>query len=396
MKKLSGLFALIFCVSFVSCDLFSLFNKTGDLTFSISVDDAVQAATERGAYDDVKGYYTFLVQIKSNEGYNDWQIKTVRFDDSENQSVVSDGFNSSGKYLTDNKVEFTFDYVPINQTYKVMFDMFLKKDSENTYPHLVLSGHSDGIEVDPYEATTVPIDMKQFTQSPISLKLEYEDGGTNSFENPSSIVSDPTQPDYGISLLLYKEYGKLWYRNDTVYFPVEKIYYELDSDSNFPDSSYRFSLPYTVRCGETTSNLSHDFTFDGNHHSIKDFLANYTFPVSTNSSYSTIKSDWKTRISKDGFTFEEKLPPFEYQSNDVVISGHIHNRTLDFNKKTYDAGSKTAFTYVTELSSFINGTPIQEGETLALVLTMKDSKTLASADRQLYYKMIGDDVFFGW
>ncbi|MBR5668161.1 MAG: hypothetical protein IKX15_00955, partial [Spirochaetales bacterium] len=132
MKKLSGLFALIFCVSFVSCDLFSLFNKTGDLTFSISVDDAVQAATERGAYDGVKGYYTFLVQIKSNEGYNDWQIKTVRFDDSENQSVVSDGFNSSGKYLTDNKVEFTFDYVPINQTYKVMFDMFLKKDSENT------------------------------------------------------------------------------------------------------------------------------------------------------------------------------------------------------------------------------------------------------------------------
>ena len=385
MKKLLGLFALIFCVSFVSCDLFSLFNKTGDLTFSISVDDAVQAANyhaERADTDDLTGYYTFLVQIKSNEGYNDWQIKTVRFDGTENQpGGVSGDFNTSGQYLTDNKVEFTFDYVPINQTYKVMFDMFLKKDSENTSPHLVLSGHSDGIEVDPYEATTVPIEMKKFTQSPISLKLEYEDGGTNSFEKPSSIVSDPTQPDYPISLQLFKEYGKLWHRNGTTVYPLEDAYYEIDSESNFPDSSYRFSLPYTVRCGETSLNYSHDFTFDGNHHSIKDFLANYTFPVSTDSSDSTIKSDWKTRISKDGFTFEEKLPPFEYQSNDEVISGHFSG-ALKFNKKNYDGGS--AFIYYTILDDFFGN--FSSNSSIALVLTVKGNNPDPTSN-QLYYKI---------
>lgn len=385
MKKLFGLFALLLCTILLSCNnLFS--DKTGDISFSFSADDAIQAANAylaRGADNDEQSEYIFLVQIQGSEGFHDYQIKTVQ------ATNISSSYPVSGQYLTDNKLEFLFDYVPFDQTYKVMFDMFAKIDSN--LPHLVLSGNSNDIEVIPSIQTEVVVNIGNFTTSPISLKIEYEDDGYNTYENPSSIAADPDIPGYGINLLLFKEYGKLWHRNDTTVFPVRDIYYELNSNSNFPDSFYRYSLPYEVRKNnEPFLNYSYDFNFDRNSSSIKNFLYYYSFPASATSENYSMSTEWKAKISKGGFTFAEKLPYFEYSSNDEVISGHRDNVQFKFNKKNYDGGS--AFVYTDELSSLITGTSIQNGDSIALVLTMKGRNPIPSAT-QLYYKELTNNSF---
>ncbi len=382
MKKLFGLFALLLCTILLSCNnLFS--DKTGDISFSFSADDAIQAANAylaRGADNDGQSEYIFLVQIQGSEGFHDYQIKTVQ------ATNVDSSYAASGQYLTDNKLEFLFDYVPFDQTYKVMFDMFAKIDSN--LPHLVLSGNSNDIEVMPSIQTEVVVNIGNFTTSPISLKVEYTNGNIDTINGLGSISNG--NPNNQSPLSLRKEYGKLWGGSDNKL--VKRVYYELDPNSNFPESSFKYSLPCTY---QSTIKAHHNFSFQDGTSSPKDFLFSYSFPDDYpryTDQPSALNSSAKANISKGNFTFEEYLPKFEYRSYDEVISGHSGNVQLQFNKKNYDGGS--AFVYAAELSSFINGgTSIQNGDSIALVLTMKNNKTLASGNNLLYYKMINNSSF---
>ena len=117
MKKLFGLFALLLCTILLSCNnLFS--DKTGDISFSFSADDAIQAANAylaRGADNDEQSEYIFLVQIQGSEGFHDYQIKTVQ------ATNISSSYPVSGQYLTDNKLEFLFDLQKLIQTCRILF-----------------------------------------------------------------------------------------------------------------------------------------------------------------------------------------------------------------------------------------------------------------------------------
>lgn len=373
MKKLFGLFALLLCTILLSCNnLFS--DKTGDISFSFSADDAIQAANAymaRGANNDEQSEYIFLVQIQGSEGFHDYQIKTVQ------ATNVDSSYAVSGQYLTDNKLEFLFDYVPFDQTYKVMFDMFAKIDSN--LPHLVLSGNSNDIEVMPSIQTEVVVNIGNFTISPISLKVEYTNGDIDTIDRPNSISSNVTNNQSPLSL--FKEYGKLWGGPEEQ--PIKRVYYELDPNSNFPESSFKYSLPCTY---QSTIKAYHNFSFQDGTSSPKDFLFSYSFPddyLRTNGVRPALESSAKANISKGNFTFEENLPKFEYRSNDVIMRGHRSNVTLRFDKKDYSDGR--AFVYADELQNLLVH-DVKSGESVALVLKLKNSNPLSSSE-QLYYKM---------
>ena len=379
MKKLFGLFALLLCTILLSCNnLFS--DKTGDISFSFSADDAIQAANAymaRGANNDEQSEYIFLVQIQGSEGFHDYQIKTVQ------ATNVDSSYAASGQYLTDNKLEFLFDYVPFDQTYKVMFDMFAKIDSN--LPHLVLSGNSNDIKVMPSIQTEVVVNIGNFTTSPISLKVEYTNGNIDTINGPNSISSTVTNNQSPLSL--FKEYGKLWGGPEEQ--PIKRVYYELDPNSNFPESSFKFSLP----CSYQSSTIPYDFVFQDSTSSLEGFLFNHSFPADyprIEGIPPAVEFPGKARISKGTLTFEENLPQFDFRSYDEVISGHRDNVQFKFNKKNYDGGS--AFVYTDELSSLITGTSIQNGDSIALVLTMKGRDPIPSAT-QLYYKELTNNSF---
>ena len=251
MKKLSGLFAFILCSILLSCSNF-FSGKTGDISFSFSADEAIQAANSYAARSDDNDLYPdeyiFLVQIKGTEGFHDYQIKTIKVEDI---GPVENEFAVSGQYLNNNNLEFLFDYVPFDQTYKVMLDMFVKKDSN--MPYLVLSGKSNDIDVLPASQTEVVVNLEDFTLSPISLKIEYEDGN-QTLGGLHSISSKNTNTNQ-TTISFFKEYGKLWGGDEDK--SIKSIYYELDSNSNFPDSSFKFSLP----CSYQSSTIPYDFVF---------------------------------------------------------------------------------------------------------------------------------------
>lgn len=381
MKRLLGISFLVLSTLLFSCN-FNFFGKTGDINFSIPLDDMIQAAESNAARNADEGTvnYTFLVQIKGDESYYDYQIKTIRV-----QSEEAGGasvYESSGQYLRDNMLEFEFAYVPVYEKYKVMLDMFIETP-ESSLPYLVLSGNCSDVEVQVGEVSEVIVNLSHFTQSPLSMIVEYEGGVTKRIANPNSFSSSGTGTTED-SISLFKEYGKLW--GGEVDSPIKNIYYNLEPNSNFPDSSYKYSLS----CTYGGDPVSRTFVFQREGQPIREFLFNHSFPEDycRAERLTPLKSSSTVKISKDGFTFQENLPKFEYRSNDEVISGHSQ-KALTFNKKNYGGGS--AFVYCEELDDLL-GCEILEGESVALVLRLRGKNPIPTAT-QLYYKEVTGSSF---
>lgn len=404
MKRLLGIISLFFCALLMSCSN-GISDKTGDINFSFNAADFIRADTDNTS--DGISEYTFLVQVKGSRNYYDYQIQTVRV---ENNNANMDGgqqnnpfsggntvfgvYDSYGDYINENELSFTFGYVPANQKYKVMFDMFAKQDDKN---YLVLTGKSRDVEVKRGQSATVELDMKDFHNnsfSPLYINVEYE-AGSNSDLISNYHCKDPTTTNYSNGGTVHKKYGKLWYKapNNDVPQPIKSIGYILDPNSNFPESSYKYSIPYGFPNGlDTVENPSwKEFTFDGDRYSLDEFLLNYKdFPSDSNETIVIGRSAEFPKISKGNFSFVEYAPVFDFKSEDEVVSGHVEG-TYKFTRCTYDDNNKVAYAYQGDMSTItgISNFSPQEYESAVLVLTLKGSNPLPNS-KQLYCWQPGD------
>ena len=429
MKKILGFTFLVLCAFLMSCsNPFS--DKTGNISFSFSAEDAIQAANSYAARADAgtddQGQtqitYTFLAQIKGSRGYYESQMKSVTITNTPSQNTNQVGslgsltvvtpYGTSSQYITENTVDFNFNRVPSNQKYKVMFDMFVQESAD--YPaYLVLSGHSQDIQVLPGLPADVTVDLDDFEYSPISMVIEFEDDSTITIGNNLRAIANPTgnqwpeqQTTYGQPI--YKKYGKLWYYINELegYKPVKNIYYKLDPDSNFVDSDYRYSVP----CGFQEGNefiVKNYITFDGSSYSLYDFLDNYKFPEKIvardqTSTSDTLEINSPATITKTGsngnFSFVEKAPNYDFKSNDEVASGSRTGVRFPFTKYTdTDTGVNdfVANASIYGLLGLNSNNFALSNKTIVLVLNMKGNNPNPN-NTQLYYKLDQQEDSVSW
>ncbi|MBO7638851.1 MAG: hypothetical protein J6S91_07740 [Treponema sp.] len=413
MKRLLEMISLVFCALLMSCSN-GISDKTGDINFSFNAADFIRGSIE----GDTTGIseYTFLVQVKGSRNYYDYQIQTVRVENTEinagggqqinplpGGNTVIGVYDPYGDYINENELSFTFGYVPANQKYTVMLDMFAKQDDKN---YLVMTGKSRDVEVKRGQPATVELNMDGANElSPLYIKVEYEDGNFD-------LISNYHLPPYGTSTsvggTVYKKYGKLWYQQDDNHpvKPMKSIGYALDSNSNFPESSYKYSIPYGMANlnGYTTDNipLYKDFTFDGDRCPLEDFLLNYRdftagyafHEVEEDLKFGSLTSGYPAKISKGNFSFIECAPAFTFKSEDEVVSGHIGDKPMSFINTPYQDGKKHAFLKYKDISSLLNFTGDEThkliGSSVVLVLTLKGNPSLPS--NELFYKMLNDEL----
>ena len=435
MKRLLGIISLVFCALLMSCSN-GISDKTGDINFSFNVEDALRAASLDRATDGSENTansekeYIFLVQVKGSKNYykclpkavkvqeNGFQIINTTFSNNNNNNNTNYA-EDCGTYVNENEAEltFTFDSVPTNQKYKVMFDMFQKvpvpqydEEDEEEEPQTqykfvnVLSGHSSDIQVLRGMQSPVEVDIDSFEYSPISLTVEYAEGG-GSDNIPVKAISAPREnsnsPWSTITYNIIKKYGKLWLNKQggdsaTPIRPIQDIYYSLDPNSNYADSSYKYSVPYGINNdnGAIGHPFYNEFTFNGTSYSLDDFLMNYKFPESDvgtlNGTSETLLIDNQATISKDNFTFIENTPKFQYVSQDEVVSGSRQNVNLIFNRKQDNDDSSVYDLVSTEDIYQLLGLNQNDGElsgkTIALVLKKK-ANSPNPTNNQLYYKV---------
>ena len=414
MKRLLEMISLVFCALLMSCSN-GISDKTGDINFSLNVEDALRAASLDRATDgsdntaNSEKEYIFLVQVKGSRNYYDYQIQTVRVENNTSANAgqsnpqqtgniftVSDPY---GDYIRDNELSFTFGYVPANQKYKVMFDMFEKAprgDSSNGSSQPletihVLSGHSSDIQVLRGMQSPVEVDIDSFEYSPISIVVEDEDGNIHYSNSPRAKAYSYSNND-NVTSYVYKKYGKLWYEEqdnendeEDAYYPIKNIYYSLDPESNYPDSSFKFSVPGSYGYYETPTE---GFSFQGTNGSLYDFLSKYSFPTGVGEL--TLGSP--ATISKDNLSFTENMPEIIFDSNDEVESGQI-TKTILFEKKSYsDYDYETnqsinnyVLLYSDDLSELLHLSPELETASIALVLTAKDDSPVTN-NVNLFFK----------
>ena len=372
MKKLFGFLTLFLCLLLTACNMNLLSDRSGSIDFSIPTKDIIDAANNyaaRGADNDQSNEYVFLLQIIGNKKYYDYQVQTVTIQTGIG-SVGVNGLETSGQYLRDNNINFTFNQIPSGQTYKVVFDMLVKKGDMPFYK--VFSGGAENIKVKAGKTAEAGVSAKFFNNSFICLKMEFEDGSNELFSSSSAayIYLAEHQASSAERKTITKSNGKLEFNNKT----IKDIYYVLDS--NLKDSRFNYSISYIEGGKENKYSLN----FSNNVCSIKDFLLN------------GLKSDsfgQEITISNDKIRYVEKLNDLIVDTSGDLTVSYNKSCQLSFLKLQYEA-NKYAYVSVNSLSSLLSQKP-SKGDTVVLVLTKANGAPF-NQGTQLYYKLANPDT----
>ncbi|MBR4790740.1 MAG: hypothetical protein IK024_07580 [Treponema sp.] len=388
MKKLFGFLTLFLCLLLTACNMNLLSDRSGSIDFSIPTKDIIDAANNyaaRGADNDQTWNYAFLVQIKGNRGYYDYQLQTLTVETHEDFGNLNPG-QINGLYVKNNNVNFSFNNVPAGQKYKIMFDAFIYytiPNGDGSY-YKTFSGNTGNIKVKPGKPSEVGITAKAPDESMFNLVIVTENAGTITIPAESAMdmlfVGNPG----GNSPIFEKQFGVLTFKtsqDDKSPKVVKDVYLSLSPDANIDSNSFNISFLYGERVNPSRYNLK----FSNNTCSIKSFLLQglkFSDDDIRQISWPVMQVPGIIQISKNGFSYEEPVSGFQFSSNDEYISGHT-SQTLTFEKKTYGNNEKVLLS-TQELISL--GVDPWQGESLVLVLTAKEDNLISSAT-QLYFKM---------
>ena len=249
MKKLFGVVSLFLCVFFASC---GFNNQSGSIEFSIPLDDIARLSEQNSSRAAGPGEeYVFLLQVKGSRKYYKSKIQTFELDDS--------FFRGRSQ-----PVNMKMSSLPSDQTYTVLFDMFMQDPYSNQAYH-ECTGKTEGVTVTP--GKTEEVNLKASYVSPhesyVSLKID--------FARPSQTTSG----DAGMfsQVNLEKKSNKLYYGSQE----IKDIYFVRDSNSHFTDSSFKYKLNYVAGASTT----SYDLKFEDDVCSIKDFLLGQSYLYTT-------------------------------------------------------------------------------------------------------------------
>ena len=269
MKKLFGVVGLLFCVFLASCNFNNLSGKGGDIEFSIPLNDIVKLAEQRASREggeEKQFEFVAMLQVKGSKNY--YKSKTETYD-----------FGNSfydGKAKT---IEMSMSSLPSNQTYTVMFDLFVVnsvyKDS-----WLEVSGRTPNVAVTAGKTEEISLTAARSDEALVYLKVELE---------KSQSPIDLSERD---AINIQKESDGLYFREQK----IKDIYLVLNSNANFTDSSFDYSLEYFSDAAAMTP-VSQDLKFKNDVCSIKDFLMKQTYFTST-----------EIKISKGDISFFTWLP----------------------------------------------------------------------------------------
>lgn len=394
MKKLFGVMCLFFCVLLASCNMGLFSDRSGSIDFSIPTKDIIDAANNyaaRGVDNDQTWNYAFLVQIKGNRGYYDYQLQTLTVETHEDFGNLNPG-QINGLYVKNNNVNFSFNNVPAGQKYKIMFDAFVfyaYPGQEGTY-YKTFSGNTENIKVKPGKPAEVGITAKAPDKSMFNLVVVTENNGTFTIpaESAMNMIFGSTPPNYS-SPRFSEENGALIFRESEVDKNDKKVidvYLALVPNSNIDTSSFNISFLY----GDSANPSRYNLKFNNNICSIKNFIIQgIKFPADKIKNDETLEMTLPglIQISKNGFSYQEPASSFYFRSYDEYLSGS-NSMTLTFEKKTYDGGQ--VLLYVEPVNDLLNvsfgGTDF---DTAVLVLKTRGSN-LVSTGTQLYYKLEED------
>ena len=249
MKKLFGVVGLLFCVFLASCNFNNLSGKGGDIEFSIPLNDIVKLAEQRASREggeEKQFEFVAMLQVKGSKNY--YKSKTETYD-----------FGNSfydGKAKT---IEMSMSSLPSNQTYTVMFDLFVVnsvyKDS-----WWEVSGRTPNVAVTAGKTEEISLTAARSNEALVYLKVELEKS-----ESPI----DLSERDI---INIQKESDGLYFREQK----IKDIYLVLNSNANFTDSSFKYTLEY-FSDSEGKNLGSSDLKFKNDVCSIKDFLMNQSY-----------------------------------------------------------------------------------------------------------------------
>lgn len=285
MKKFFGVLGLIFCVFLASCNFNNLSGKTGSLEFSIPVNEIIKVYNQNSArevaldFTDESFEAVYLMQLQGSKKYY-------------KSEMVSKTFTPSD--VSNNKInlDFSFDQVPVGQSYTIMFDFFVADDSDEPgkisekFYMPVFTGKQEGVSITAGKTTNINLSASLIKENSLGVKVDFKDGtsktykGVTWFEQDAIDSMDPTSANYEdlfeelhskMSVSLTKEGDKLFLYDFKTTSPLEvnDVSYVIDSKSNFTDSSFKYKVYYEGTGGSYTS---YNLDFKNNTCSIKDFI----------------------------------------------------------------------------------------------------------------------------
>ncbi len=434
MKKFFGVVGLIFCVFLASCNFNGFSDKSGSLEFSISKNDiallANQHAAREGAGDESKISEELLVfvQIKGSKGYYAYKSQTVGI---EFKKIAQEGSSDANfDYAQDSMlfyyealkdVDMTFEQVPVNQTYTVMFDLLVKPltSPSLTLSYHICSGKTKNVVVTADQTNQVDVTASTDPQPLVLLKVEYADGS-------DPVISDfDTEDGNSYGLMLNKKDGKLYQSkyNAESTTPVRKeikdISFVLSEDSNFADSWVKYTLNYSgfnyddpsVATSENTL-LKTDLSFKKGAYSLKDLILQYTtfssayFTVDSNGFSFEIDSpyfylhpayDWQEDPTEENVFSQEKHGSLLNTSSSVSESGEVINPTIVFSKRN----DSNRYIYSVSLKNALEGKTLSDGDTVVFVMKVLSPTNKPVTFNQFYYELqtekwgeLDDDVLY--
>lgn len=371
MKKFFGVVGLIFCVFLASCNFNSLSNKTGSLEFSIPVNDIIKTYNQSSArtmydFEDTVNAVC-LIQVKGSKKYYKSKI--------ESKTITSADVSNDKIYL-----DFSFEQVPVGQSYTVMFDFFITDDSgesDKIAKNLlmpVFTGKQEGVSVTAGKSTNVNILASYIKENSLGVKVDFADGtsktykGINWLDEEAMNSDDPNVRD-GFEEMHANMYVSLTKVKDKLYLneflsektlEVKDVSYAIDADSGFTDSSFKYKVYYEGQNGNYTSL---DLNFKNNVCSIKDFIMQKDFFYSA--AVIMQKGDYNILLPTAIIRYWA-----QQQQGGFDPSGYDNVTKLTFNKSGIDGESR----YICNipLSSIEIGTgnldDFNEGDTIVLLM----------------------------
>ena len=395
MKKIFGLLILLCSFFVMACDFNNGTGGEGSVNFVITSDQINTLASKsaaRAGGEEQQIIYTFVVQVEGSNGYYDKQIEPVTVTPPKKEPSG----NSEDKYAQlENKV-FSFENMPVNQTYKVMVDTFSLESFDHSDEggfegefysgSYCFCGASSGIKVKANEQTPVSIKLNnaydqiqnnfnivvtyQKDGSSVTEEIDYTDfTGIQGYENGSYVSLKPVTAQFA----WVNE--KLYFRNNyDLWGEVSDIKISTPEDSHFKHLSGLYA------------------TFGDNHGNPESEQDKVYFRNNTIDIYSLLLENGCADIN-----FAYTINDYDYELGYMSFGCETHmndlyqlaqNLNFKHTSENDNGNGDEMWRYRTEipLSQFYEPNTLKTGDTLLFVIEFNDNSTFTSAGK-LYYKL---------
>ena len=433
VRKLFGVGVLLVAFLLMSCGIGD-YGKKGAVSFEIPVADIMMSRNADDFFEEEESeqqqyQYTFFLQLKGSNGYHSSKVETL---------ILQENQESKEKTLA-----FSFDKLPVNQTYILMLDVFSQMmfDSEPEGHSLIsYSGEQAGINLLAGETAYVDFTLSETegegeAQSFFDIKLDYLDGEeqkskTIVVNSPWLDEEDAADSEFYIGYCAAEKkyyyratepevddkYG-LGYSRECInqkradWKELTDVSYVLKDNSHF--GGFTFTVNTDDYSGEVYETQTIDLDFSDGICSVFEYMGesqifNYPAGISKKFGSKTIEfSSWLPQLSFYSIEFEtekqenieqqeeqgehESIDESEETSFQEETAGiiQIEESYITFTQRGETNNGSARFVKGINLSEILGDKSLSDGDTVVFVLT-PDQQNNSLADKhisQFYYQL---------